>query len=229
MLYISPLARPLGLLRSPAILAGLFSAFLVVVPVFFQAPLVRIAPWLSLSLGVGWLALSRTMLERDDRAWQSGLMWGFGLTWLCGTVYWGWLRHEPLWHVPMEALALPWAWWGVTQASAAYRIGGAFYLGSLLGTAATDLYFWLAGLFPYWRALIEAEGEAGQTAAILQAALGQVGSPVGVAWAIAIGLGLALVTVQANRKFQVQRWAFGCAVGSTLIVDGLFALLASWS
>ncbi|MEI6065662.1 MAG: DUF3120 domain-containing protein, partial [Pseudanabaena sp. ELA748] len=72
--------------------AGLF---LVSVPVFVEAPLVRYAPWLSLICTVGWLAIAKHLqADHKTKLWGS-LIWGFSLTWLCGSLYWGWLRWEP--------------------------------------------------------------------------------------------------------------------------------------
>jgi hypothetical protein len=53
--------------------------FLVSVPVFFEAPLVRYAPWLSLICTVGWLAIAKH-LQADPQSQTWGrVVWGGGL------------------------------------------------------------------------------------------------------------------------------------------------------
>ena len=122
-------------------------------PVFAQAPLVRHAPWVSLVLTFAWLGVSLHLMSlRSGKIWGS-LLYGFTLTWLAGSLYWGWLRAEPLWHMPVEAIALPLAVWGLWRGFA--RIGNYFYLGSLFGTAITDLYIHTVGLLPQWRAAMQ--------------------------------------------------------------------------
>ena len=65
----------------------LASLFLVSVPVFFEAPLVRHAPWLSLICTVGWLAIAKHLQESPKSKLWGSLIWGFSLTWLCGSLY----------------------------------------------------------------------------------------------------------------------------------------------
>jgi hypothetical protein len=115
---------------------------LVSVPVFVQAPLVRLVPWLSLVMTLGWLLLSLQLLKRPASERWGDLLIGFTWTWLAGSVYWGWFRWEPLLHLPIEAIGLPIAIWGVARNSG--KIGNFFYFGSLFGTVVTDIYFyWL--------------------------------------------------------------------------------------
>jgi hypothetical protein len=80
---------------------------LVSVPVFVQAPLVRLVPWLSLVMTLGWLLLSLQLLKRPASERWGDLLIGFTWTWLAGSVYWGWFRWEPLLHLPIEAIGLP--------------------------------------------------------------------------------------------------------------------------
>ncbi|MEN9223444.1 MAG: DUF3120 domain-containing protein, partial [Thermostichus sp. BF3_bins_97] len=133
----------------PTYAIGLGAAVLVCLPVFLQAPLVRYAPWVSLVLSLGWLGLSLHLYSQSRTRVWGDLLYGFTLTWLAGSLYWGWLRFEPLWHMPVEALGIPVVWWGARQRFA--RIGTWFYLGSLWGTAITDLYIHSVGLLPEWR------------------------------------------------------------------------------
>lgn len=125
---------------------------------------------------------------------------------------------EPLWHLPIEAIALPLAIWGLHRKQS--PIGYGFYLGSLCGTAITDIYFYLTGLIPYWRQVMM--DDASQIAPILQAAVAQLQSPSGVLWALVLVLTLCGLGARSLRQQSLAAWAFGGAVLSTLLVDGLF-------
>jgi hypothetical protein len=196
------------------------SLFLVSVPVFVEAPLVRYAPWLSLILSVGWLAIAK-LLQKDAKyqVWGS-LTWGFSLTWLCGSLYWGWLRWEPAYHVPTEALAIPWALWGLRNPC--YRVGSWFYLGSLLGTAITDFYFYITSLFPHWQALMLVESDVSLGQEILKQALTLVETPWGMTWACILAALLLIMGNQAMRSPMLCHWAFAGAILGTIFVDLLF-------
>lgn len=198
--------------------------FLVSVPVFFEAPLVRFAPWLSLICTVGWLAIAKHLqTEPQSKTWGS-LIWGFSLTWLCGSLYWGWLRWEPAYHVPVESLALPWAIWAIRQDS--HRIGGWFYIGSLFGTTVTDIYFYIAHLFPHWQALMQVEANVSLVQPILKNALTLVETPWGMTWACILAALLLVTGNSAMRSPNLGYWAFAGAVLGTIFVDLLFFSVA---
>jgi hypothetical protein len=206
------------------------SAFLVSVPVFFQAPLVRVAPWLSLGLTLAWLGLSLRLrslpaswvarFPNHDR-W-SELLWGFSWTWLAGSIYWGWFRWEPFLHLPIEAVGLPWIFFMMGRNR--MGIGSWFYLGSLLGTAITDFYFYLNDLIPYWRQLMRANLEA--LPEIFTNALHQMQTPWGATSALYLVVLLLILGIFPLRSPQVSHWAFSGAILSTIVVDGLFWLTA---
>lgn len=200
----------------------LASGFLVSVPVFIQAPLVRQLPWLSLFLTLGWLLLARKLLCFPSTSRWGDLLVGFSWSWLAGSIYWGWLRWEPLIHLPVEAIALPIAWWGIKQGWG--EIGNRFYLGSLLGTAITDLYFYLTGLIPYWRQIM-LQPDLAQP--ILQDAIAHLQTPWGIGWAIILLTILTGIGLWSLQKTQLSWWAFGGAILSTIVVDGIFWLAAS--
>lgn len=199
------------------------AAFLVSVPVFIQAPLVRSLPWVSLGMTVGWLWLSLRLRSRPTTKVWGDLLLGFTWTWLAGGIYWGWLRWEPLWHLPIEAIGLPFAIIGLRRGW--NRIGDWFYIGSLLGTAITDLYFYLANLMPSWRQLMLVEPDGVQP--IFQAAVAQVQTPWGTSCAVVLAVLLLGVGYLPLRSPQLHTWAFGGAVLSTMLVDGLFWLVAT--
>ncbi|NJR65249.1 MAG: DUF3120 domain-containing protein [Leptolyngbyaceae cyanobacterium CRU_2_3] len=199
------------------------SAFLVSVPVFFQAPLVRALPWLSLALTLAWLWLSLALRDRPVTALWGDLLLGFTWTWLAGSIYWGWLRWEPLLHLPIEAMGLPFAWLCLMLGKD--KVGNWFYLGSLFGTAITDVYFYLVNLIPQWRQLMVAEPDLVQP--IFQSALMQIQTPWGIGCALVLGLILLTVGVVPLRSRQFHWWGFSGAVFSTILVDGIFWFAAT--
>ncbi|AFZ03554.1 hypothetical protein Cal6303_4654 [Calothrix sp. PCC 6303] len=197
--------------------------FLVSVPVFVEAPLVRNLPWLSLSLTGFWLWLSLNLMSRSSTYLWGDLLFGFTWSWFAGAIYWGWLRWEPLWHLPVEAIALPFAVWCLRRNWG--KVGNWFYLGSLFGTVLTDIYFYLVNLIPYWREVMQVEPE--EAFPILQNALTQVHTPWGGAWAIVLMVVLLTVGIVPLSKKQPHWYAFSGAVLSTILVDMLFLVAAA--
>lgn len=200
------------------------AAFLVCVPVFAQAPLVRQFPWLSLGLTVGWLGIGYSLLKRPQLAIWGDLIVGFAWSWLAGSIYWGWFRWEPLVHLPIESIGLPFAVWGLWRGLG--KVGNLFYLGSLVGTAITDAYFYLTDLIPYWRQVMQVS-ETALAAPIFRDAIAQIQTPWGIACALALASLLLGIGLWALRKQQTPWWAFSGAVLSTILVDGLFWVAAS--
>ncbi len=209
----------------------LFSAsFLVSVPVFLEAPLVRTYPWIALALTPFLAVLSWSLEHRPTSSKWGDLLWGFTLTWLAGAIYWGWFRWEPLIHLPIEALGFPLVIWSLRRDR--WLIGCYFYLGSLLGTAITDAYFYLVDLIPYWRSVMRVDLDLGST--VLQAALGQMQTSWGIGCAIALILSLIAMggapftnsQIRSGVITQIHWWAFSGAILCTLVVDGFFWLLS---
>ncbi|MFN7522365.1 MAG: DUF3120 domain-containing protein, partial [Aphanizomenon sp.] len=87
------------------------SVFLVSIPVFMEAPLVRLFPILSVLMTGFWVWLSMRLMSSSRTYLWGDLLFGFSWTWLTGAIYWGWLRYEPIWHIPIESLGLPFAVW----------------------------------------------------------------------------------------------------------------------
>ncbi|MEM6451841.1 MAG: DUF3120 domain-containing protein [Cyanobacteria bacterium P01_D01_bin.105] len=211
-----------------------FAAFLVAVPVFIQAPLVRVAPTLSLMmtgiwLGLGYRWMNDTDAHHPNRALWGDLIVGFSWTWLAGSVYWGWFRTNPYIHLPIESLALPVVlalmFYGkTTRSSHNTQIGNYFYLGSLIGTAITDLYFYCVGLIPYWQALMVNPPDRAGT--ILHSALLKMGTYEGVGYAIVLLALLIMLGSIPVRSKSIQWWAFSGAILSTILVDSLFFIAA---
>lgn len=199
------------------------ASFLVSVPVFIQAPLVRHLPFLSLITTLAWVGLALMLLKRPTTQVWGDLLLGFSWSWLAGSIYWGWLRTEPLIHLPVEAIGLPFALWGLWRGRG--RVGNLFYLGSLFGTALTDVYFYITDLIPHWRQVMRVEPTLATP--ILQSAIAQVQTPWGISWAVVLGSTLGVVGFWSLAKGQLHWWAFSGAVLSTILVDSLFWIAAS--
>ena len=229
------------------------SAFLVAVPVFIQAPLVRVMPKFALLTTVVWLAIgwrllgtastdasavnalkpsapessiseastSETSTPRFNATLWGDLIVGFSWTWLAGAIYWGWFRTDPYVHLPIEAIGLPIV--AVLLFKNKAKIGNYFYLGSLLGTAITDLYFYCTGLIPYWRALMLTPEEASP---ILHSALLRMETYQGVGCAVVLLTLLVMLGTIPLRSHSATWWAFSGAVLSTILVDSLFFVAA---
>ncbi len=198
------------------------AVFLVTVPVFIEAPIVRSLPSLSLALTAFWVWLSFRLMSRPATYLWGDLLLGFSWSWLAGAIYWGWLRWEPVWHLPMESIGLPFACWCLVKNWG--KVGNWFYLGSLLGTVLTDVYFYIADLMPYWRQIMRVDADLAPQ--ILQNALMQVQTPWGQTWAIILALVLLTVGILPLARKQRHWYAFGGAVLSTILVDSLFLLAA---
>lgn len=199
------------------------SVFLVSVPVFFEAPLVRSLPLLCLLLTSAWVWASISLSKSSKTRHWGELLTGFTWTWLAGSLYWGWMRWEPTLHLPIEAIGLPIALWGLRKNWC--KLGNFFYLGSLFGTAITDIYFYLTDLIPHWRRLMQVEPDA--IAPIFRDALEQMYTANGIFWVITLAgllLGIGILSLWARTPHWV---AFGGAVLSTILVDGLFWIAAT--
>lgn len=103
--------------------------------------------------------------------------------------------------------------------------GQLFYLGSLLGTVLTDVYFYIVDLIPHWRQLMQVQPELASP--ILQSALAQVQTPWGQGWALILAITLLTFGILPLRNQQLHWWAFSGAVLSTILVDSLFWIAAA--
>ena len=216
-------------LRFPAIpaeaLLPLTAALLVTVPVFLQAPWVRMAPMSAALFTVPLMALALLLERRGQGQWQQlgVLLVGFCGSWLGGCLFWGWFRLHPVMHLPIEAFALPLA---VAGLGGRWRLAGTFYLGSLLGTASTDGVIAAAGLMDLWVQVLNAP--LAEAPLLLQGAAIQVLHPLPMAL---IGLTASVLVLVCRRLWNLGGpWRVAAAaLGTTLAVDGLFlgaALLA---
>ena len=203
---------------------GIFaaSAFLVSIPVFIEAPLVRHYPVLSIVSTLLWISLGLILIKRPQSQIWGDLILGFSWSWFAGAIYWGWFRWEPAIHLPIESIGVPFAIWALWRGFG--KIGSLFYLGSLLGTAITDLYFYQVGLIDYWRQLMQVEPALAMP--ILQQAIAQVRTPWGTAWAVVLVNLLLGVGIMSLGTKQLHWYAFSGAVLTTIVVDSLFLWVA---
>jgi len=200
----------------------LISGVLVTLPVFLQAPWVRLAPFSAALFTAPLLGLALALAHHPNpRIRRSGeLLVGFCGSWLAGCLFWGWVRLHPLWHLPIEAFALPLALAGL---QGRWKLACGFYLGSLLGTACTDAAMAATGVMAFWPQVLSAS--PADAPLLLQAAAQQVLTP----------LPLTLVLLSGALLLQACRWLWqrgpvgritASALATTLAVDALFLLAA---
>ncbi len=172
---------------------------------------------------LGWVWLGLWLSEKKTMQLWGDLLLGFSWSWLAGSIYWGFFRTEPLIHLPIEAIGMPFALWGLSQGKG--KVGNLFYLGSLFGTALTDVYFYLTDLIPYWRQVMRVDPALATP--IFQEAIAKVQTTWGISLAVLLGATLGIVGCWSLAKRQLPWWAFSGAVLSTILVDSLFWLAAS--
>ena len=208
---------------------------MVVLPVFLQAPWVRIHPFSAvLFTAVFMLAGVLLHLSGSDRpgaerrAEIGSLLVGFSGSWLAGCVFWGWMRAHPLLHLPIEAFALPLALAGLNSR---WRLAAAFYLASLVGTACTDLTMALTGVMPFWPAVVNAP--LGDASLLLHDAAAQLMKPQqllilsAAAWSLLQASRWLKSDDHLNSEQTSETFAMTASVlTTTLWVDGLFLLAA---
>lgn len=179
-------------------------------------------PALSVVLTILWVCLGAILIQRPQSQIWGDLILGFSWSWLAGAIYWGWFRWEPAIHLPIESIGVPFAIWALWRGFG--KIGALFYLGSLLGTAITDLYFYQVGLLDYWKQVMQVDPSLAMP--ILQQAIAQVRTPWGTAWGVVlVNLLLAVGIIPLGIK-QWHWYAFSGAVLTTIVVDSLFLVVA---
>ncbi len=223
---IAPLApESTGLTAATARLDRLAAAgaLLVALPVFLQAPWVRLAPFSAAVFTLPLVLVGVLLEQRRHQGWSTAgsLLVGFSGSWLGGSLFWGWCRLHPLWHLPIEAFALPLALAGL---KGRWRLAASFYLASLLGTACTDGVMAITGVMVHWREVLLAPLD--QAAPLLhQAALG-VFHPLPLAVVGLAGCGL-IGLCQHYWSHPDPAWRLAAsALATTLCVDGLFLAAA---
>jgi hypothetical protein len=139
-------------------------------------------------------------------------------------LFWGWCRLHPLWHLPIEAFALPLALGGLNSR---WRLAASFYLASLLGTACTDGVMAITGVMRHWTEVLLAPAD--QAALQLQAAALEVLQPLPLAVTLLAGA-LLLVLCRRLLLHPDPAWRLAAsAIATTLAVDGVFLAAALWA
>lgn len=201
------------------------ASLLVALPVFVQAPWVREAPEAAALFTAPLLVIGVLLQHQGRGLWRplGALFVGFAGSWLGGSIFWGWFRDQPLWHLPIEAFALPLA---LTGWRTRWRLACGFYLGALAGTACTDLVIALSGVIKRWPAVVN--GSLEQAPLLLHEAGLSLLQPLPMLLILTAATLLSLCCRWLWSRGEAQRIA-AAALGTTLAVDGLFlaaALLA---
>jgi|TARA_B100000073_G_scaffold155481_1_gene128451 hypothetical protein len=202
---------------------------LVVLPVFVQAPWVREQPFTSCVFGFVLLAVGVITHSMAPLKWKDlgALLVGFSGSWLAGSLFWGWLASHPLLHLPVEAFALPLA---ITGLQTRWRLGCAFYLASLVGTAFTDLAMALTGVMTLWPAVVGAS--TAEATVLLQDAAAFVLRPSSLLTVMAAGVIILQLVQYCRHQSSLslatdKAWSVAAAVlFTTLLIDGLFLSLS---
>ena len=133
---------------------------------------------------------------------------------------------HPVLHLPVEAVALPFAMLGLNTK---WRIGAAFYLACLLGTAFTDVMMVFTGVMHQWPLVVNSSiQDASQILNLTSLNLLNLPS---VLLMISAGVFILFISDQMRKRgnlinsLQGGAWLVAsAALTTTLWVDGLFFL-----
>ena len=215
------LSRPIAL--------RLWSSFLVILPIFVQAPWVRLEPISALCFTFIILFAAFVLYKKRSNQWfiVSSLLIGVSGSWLGGCLFWGWLSPFPILHIPVEAVVLPLALIGL---GTNWKIGSSFYISSLFGTAVTDITIFLIGIMDQWREVITADPE--NAPLILQKtsenliqikSLSIIFFTALILWFVSKEIfDSATINTTNGKALLVSSYV----IQTTLIVDGIFIFLA---
>ena len=207
----------------------LWSSFFVILPIFVQAPWVRLEPISALCFTFVIVLVAIVLNRKGSNKWfiVSSLLLGISGSWLGGCLFWGWLSPFPILHIPVEAVVLPIALIGL---GTNWKIGSSFYISSLFGTAVTDITIFLIGIMDQWREVISADSESAPL--ILQKtsenliqikSLSIIAFVALIIWFISKEIFDSATINTTNGKALL---VFGYVIQTTLIVDGIFIVLA---
>tara|TARA_Y100001968_G_scaffold249886_1_gene234826 strand:+ start:52 stop:744 length:693 start_codon:yes stop_codon:yes gene_type:complete len=199
----------------------------VILPVFVQAPWVHIFPVSALLFTFVLLITGQILIQLfSDRFLNVGsLLIGVSGSWLGGCLFWGWLRAYPVWHLPVESIALPLALAGLNTR---WRMGAGFYLASLLGTAITDLMILCTGVMKSWPEVVNANLQTASS--LLYQTSQELLRPEKIILLILAAFLIVVIAYFMNKKassdnyFQGTWLVASAALITTLWVDGLFFL-----
>ena len=225
---VSPDADESTLLSSPISLR-LWSSFFVILPIFVQAPWVRLEPISALCFTFVILLVAYFLHRKKSNKWFiiSSLLFGVSGSWLGGCLFWGWLSPFPILHIPVEAVALPLALIGL---GTNWKIGSSFYLSSLFGTAVTDITIFLIGIMDQWKQVITADSE--NAPLILQKTSENLIQTKSLSIIFFVALILWLISKEffdsatINTTNGKALLVSSYVIQTTLIVDGIFVFLA---
>jgi len=207
----------------------LWSSFFVILPIFVQAPWVRLQPVSALCFTFVILLAAFILSRKQSNQWfiVGSLLLGVSGSWLGGCLFWGWLSPYPILHIPVEAVVLPLALIGL---GTKWKIGSSFYIASLFGTAVTDITIFLIGIMDQWKEVITADSDTAPL--ILQKTsenLIQIKSlsiiifVAVILWFISKEiLNSAIINSTNGKALLVSSYV----IQTTLIVDGIFVFLA---
>ena len=214
---------------SRSISLRLWSSLFVILPIFIQAPWVRLNPISALCFTFIILLGAYVLHKKLSKKWYivSSLLLGVSGSWLGGCLFWGWLSPFPILHIPVEAVVLPLALVGL---GTNWKIGSSFYISSLFGTAVTDMTIFLIGIMDQWREVITADSESAPL--ILQKTSENLIQIKSLSIIFFVGLVLwfiskeifdsATINTTNGKALLVSSYV----IQTTLIVDGIFIFLA---
>ena len=217
-----------SLLSNPTSLR-LWSSFFVILPIFVQAPWVRLEPISALCFTFVILLVVFVLNQKRSNNWfiVSSLLLGVSGSWLGGCLYWGWLSPYPILHIPVEAVVLPLALVGI---GTNWKIGSSFYISSLFGTAVTDITIFLIGIMDQWREVITADAETAPL--ILQNTSENLIHIKSISIIFFVGLILWFISKEIYDSATINTTngkallVSSYVIQTTLIVDGIFIFLA---
>ena len=214
---------------SSSIALRLWSSFFVILPIFVQAPWVRLEPISALSFTFVILLGAFVLYKKRPQKWfiVSSLLLGVSGSWLGGCLFWGWLSPFPILHIPVEAVVLPLALFGL---GTNWKIGSSFYIASLFGTAVTDITIFMLGIMDQWREVITADSK--NAALILQKTSENLIQIKSLSIILFVALILWFIskdifdTANVNSTNGKALLVSSYVIQTTLIVDAIFVFLA---
>ena len=216
-------------LLSRPITLRLLSSFLVILPIFVQAPWVRLEPVSARCFTFVSISGAFLLYKKRSNKWfiVSSLLLGVSGSWLGGCLFWGWLSPFPILHIPVEAVVLPLALIGI---GTNWKIASSFYISSLFGTAITDITILLIGIMDQWKQVITADSETAPR--ILEKTSENLIQIKSLSIIFFVGLILwfiskeifdsATINTTSGKALLVSSYV----IQTTLIVDGIFIFLA---
>ena len=207
----------------------LWSSFFVILPIFLQAPWVRIEPVSALCFTFVILLVAFILSRKQSNKWfiVGSLLLGVSGSWLGGCLFWGWLSPYPILHIPVEAVVLPLALIGL---GTKWKIGSSFYIASLFGTAVTDITIFLIGIMDQWKEVITADSDTAPL--ILQKTSENLIQIKSLSIIIFVALILWFISKEILNSAIINSTngkallVSGYVIQTTLIVDGIFVFLA---